>query len=438
MRGAAGASIVAGGLLASSCLGQVTFAADQDFGTSPCCANLEQRISELEAATARRGNRKVSLAVSGQVNKAILFWDDGVERNAYVVGNKNDQTSFSFTGEAAISANVMAGYHLDVRLLDTLSDAVDQQNANGDPGFFVWHSEWWIESKELGTLSVGLVSRVSDTAPEADLSMATVAGYAGVQDIGGAFQLRLETGSLAPVVWGDLYNHFNGDTANLIRYDSPETAGFVAAASFGEDDVWDVGLRYGRDTSAFHFDAAIAYTEVSDGNNSVIGNALGLDQATLVGSLSLLHHATGLNFTFAAGRRSWEEAILDLDGVRRTPEDPCFAYTKLGWISRHSHLGPTAFYGEYGRFSDFVSATDRADFLASLDAGGTAVRISGNEAEVWGAGVVQHIETAEMQIYLGYRHHTAHFDLVDASGQGAPARAIDNFDTVIAGTKVAF
>ena len=44
-----------------------------------CCADLEERIAELEATTARKGNRKVKLEVSGQVNEALLIWDDGVE-----------------------------------------------------------------------------------------------------------------------------------------------------------------------------------------------------------------------------------------------------------------------------------------------------------------------------------------------------------------------
>ena len=48
-----------------------------------CCADLEERIAELESSTARKGNRKVSLTVSGSVNEALLFWDDGFESNVY-------------------------------------------------------------------------------------------------------------------------------------------------------------------------------------------------------------------------------------------------------------------------------------------------------------------------------------------------------------------
>ena len=53
-----------------------TSAQGADLG-GDCCGDLEERIAELEATTARKGNRKVSLAIYGQVNEAVLFWDDG-------------------------------------------------------------------------------------------------------------------------------------------------------------------------------------------------------------------------------------------------------------------------------------------------------------------------------------------------------------------------
>ena len=47
-----------------------------DFG-GDCCGELEERIAELEATTARKGNRELSLTLSGYVNIAVMFWDDG-------------------------------------------------------------------------------------------------------------------------------------------------------------------------------------------------------------------------------------------------------------------------------------------------------------------------------------------------------------------------
>ena len=51
-----------------------------------CCAVLEERIADLEATTARKGNRKVSLRVSGYVAQEITWWDDGGESNIYLHG----------------------------------------------------------------------------------------------------------------------------------------------------------------------------------------------------------------------------------------------------------------------------------------------------------------------------------------------------------------
>src|SRR5688500_7837435 len=50
-----------------------------------CCADLDERVAELEATSTRKGNRAVSLTISGEVNRALLIWDDGADSDAYVV-----------------------------------------------------------------------------------------------------------------------------------------------------------------------------------------------------------------------------------------------------------------------------------------------------------------------------------------------------------------
>jgi hypothetical protein len=52
-----------------------------------CCADLEERVAELEATTVRKGNKKVKVELYGRVNRVINFWDDGAEQNAYVENN---------------------------------------------------------------------------------------------------------------------------------------------------------------------------------------------------------------------------------------------------------------------------------------------------------------------------------------------------------------
>src|SRR5215467_15483103 len=69
-----------------------------------CCADLEERVAELEATTARKGTRKMSLTITGQVNRLILWWDDGKSTGTYYgLDNTNSSSRFSFLGEAKVS-----------------------------------------------------------------------------------------------------------------------------------------------------------------------------------------------------------------------------------------------------------------------------------------------------------------------------------------------
>src|SRR3954471_25064608 len=100
------AGLLVGGLSAGS-------ASAADLG-GDCCADLDERIAELEATTARKGNRKVSLTVSGRVNENVVWFGDGQESNVYVGTNPVDQSRFRFVGEARIDPDRSAGYTLEI------------------------------------------------------------------------------------------------------------------------------------------------------------------------------------------------------------------------------------------------------------------------------------------------------------------------------------
>ncbi len=100
------AGLLVGGLSAGS-------ASAADLGGN-CCADLEERIAELEATTARKGNRKVSLTISGWVGEQVMWWDDGNpnpvfnESNTYVTGLGSTLSShFKFTGQATIVSRLV-------------------------------------------------------------------------------------------------------------------------------------------------------------------------------------------------------------------------------------------------------------------------------------------------------------------------------------------
>lgn len=97
-----------------------------------CCADLEERIAELEATTARKGNRKVSLEVYGQVNEEILWWDDGFESNADIYTNDNSRTRIGFRGKAKINGDLEAGYRLEIGVRTQNSKRFNQNDPSAD------------------------------------------------------------------------------------------------------------------------------------------------------------------------------------------------------------------------------------------------------------------------------------------------------------------
>ena len=153
-----------------------------------CCADLEERIAELEATTARKGNRKVSLEVSGQVNEAVLFWDDGAESNAYVVTNDNSRTRFRFKGKAKIDTDWEAGYLIEVGVRTANSKRFTQETrratiAADDVGFDLRDSYWYLKSKTYGSGSLGQQATATDAdhrdQPDADQGLLEVLGRRG-------------------------------------------------------------------------------------------------------------------------------------------------------------------------------------------------------------------------------------------------------------------
>ncbi len=138
----------------------MTSALAADLGGN-CCADLEERVAELEATTARKGTRKTSLEVWGVVNQAITGWDDGKRGNATIGhGNHNLQTRFGLRGNAKIGGDYSAGYSIVMDVGDqgrtsTFSQVQDiggskfagagASRAGEDYMVRMRDANWWIE-----------------------------------------------------------------------------------------------------------------------------------------------------------------------------------------------------------------------------------------------------------------------------------------------------
>jgi hypothetical protein len=381
-------ALAAAGLLAG---GLATGANAADLGGN-CCADLEERVAELEATTARKGNRKVSLTVSGWVTQNITWWDNGEESNVYVHDSGTTLGSnVKFTGQATIVPGWTAGYVLHMELIGSDGLTMNESQSSGPAlyqnlnigatagnGVQTLQSYWFIKSESLGKVSIGLQSQASDNPANwvaFDYRAFSIKGT-GILAAGGTAPFA----AAGLPIWGlsscgfqgGVAGDCNGLTQNAVRYDTPTFAGFSASASWGADDFWDVALRYAGEHHGFKLAAAVAYNEVNDPKY----NNLGSDSDYFQAGLYVQHIGTGL---FALVNYGDYESTVPVDQESET------WYVKAGIRRNWNHLGATVLYGEYEHVDD-------------------AFAVSGAEFELWGLGAVQEIDAAAMSMWIKYRN----------------------------------
>lgn len=439
---------IATGLIAACVLFAVPASAlAADLG-GDCCADLEERIAELEATTARKGNRKVSLTVSGWVTQQVMFWDDGKDdagsgpvfpglnngndrgRNVYVHDLGSTLGShFKFSGQANFAPGWDAGYTLHIGAIssDGLRHGQDTDNgpsAIGD-NVHILQSYWFIRSETLGKLSLGRQSQASDnTAILADGSGSAISANWVAFDVASFRLRRTNDGSLPGINWADAGGcHFmggawgdcNGLPRNVVRYDSPTFGGFSASASWGEDDMWDVAARYADTWGDFKVALAAAYAETTDEDMGGRAHTLiAIDGLEYFQAGAYFEHVpTGL-FAYGAYGKLRTALPADIFGGFEIPESVTY-YAKGGVRQRWSSLGATVLYGEYLRNSDGFF-NDIEFPVGSGTFGPFTFTVAGqSKLDMWGLGLVQEIDAAAMSVWIKYRRMS--FD-VDATLDG--------------------
>jgi hypothetical protein len=408
-----------------------------------CCADLEERVAELEATTARKGNRKVSLTVYGQVTTAVMFWDasrnngeyfgsdgrtatvDGFsESNVYVVDPQTSGTRFGFKGGAKITHDWSAGYRIELQWQNADATKVRKDNDEGDdlPEFRQAH--WWLKSKTFGKIRVGQADTANSGIAEIDVSGTNIADGMSSSQAGAAIISR--------DILGPAMTNYEFNRRNVVRYDTPTFAGFILSAAWGEDDLWDVALRYAGEFGGFKLAAGVAYGQVTDSTASLGGGAYtqsngdgGRFEAAievLNGGASVMHVPTGLFATGSGGQRKATDTVACDETVAGVipGKDPLsnngncdtewFWFAKAGIKQKWWSIGSTALFGMGGEQYD---AIDRS-------------------IQYWGLGVVQKVDAAAMDLYISYRdYYDIDTGYTRFSGEG-------DFQTVVAGGRVKF
>jgi len=387
-----------------------------------CCADLEERVAELEATTVRKGNRKVSLKLSGQVNRSLLWWDDGYEDNVYSVDNSNTSTRFRLTGSVGVLPGLSAGYKIEMDAETARSGSVDQidddggARGEGDGALEVRVAEWYLKHDALGRLTVGQGSPATDDLVKINLGGTAVATKDGlIMDTGGSFFLRRSgvpgVGGLSTTRLGALAAGLDTSRRDRVRYDSPTIHGFTLSAAWGEDDFWDAALRYAGEFGGIRVAAGIGYNEDHDeeSDTALFGgfNAGGpdRDRTEWKGSASVwAPGALGVGPYLSASfvNREFDgNGDAGVSGANR----PDMEFWRVEGGVRHNFTG----LGDTSAYIEYAEADGGLDDQA-ID---IAADVLNSDVTMWGVGIVQRINPAAMELFVSYRSYEV--DLTDTA-----------------------
>jgi predicted porin len=461
-------------------LSATAFAADLG---GNCCADLEERVAELEATAAKKGNRKVALTVYGHVNEAVIFWNDGQERNAYVVSNNESRTRFGFKGEAKINNDLTAGYLLEIGVQYASSGTRNQTasgagggnnlNASGvsQPGpLDIRHSAWFLDSKHLGRVWVGKTESATDGITEINLANIN-SGSGDTSYWNNGYFLRNNGTLRSGQTWGSLHSQWNnnvgeGDRVNLVRYITPAFAGFTASVSWGEDDRKDVALRYAGEFNGVRLAAGIGYQQLTDFNltgdgNGGCANPGGAPPAAAAGALtavptisnvrcealgmsaSVMHVPTGIFLSGSYGESKDKNlrSLVTLAGLPAgVTNDKNRHWALTGGIEQKwFSLGKTTLFAEYIKTTNGTGLSGgQLNNIAGDALTATGSFIASSEVKTWGLGLNQSIDAASADFYLHFRNFQGSLNTITAAGVAAPNTGIKDFQAVMTGMIIRF
>jgi hypothetical protein len=436
-----------------------------------CCADLEERVAELEATTARKGNRKMSLTITGQVDRVVTWYSDGkTSQTYYGLDNTNSSSRFIFNGSAKVTPKVTMGFEIMIEIeAGGTSSKVNQFDEDGKLTAFIPNPNipgvaggnvgipsfnasnidayfgdarrvaWWIEHADLGRITVGRWESAGVLGTIDLTGHIFLPASASFILLNGGFFLRGPGGQVYTTQWasiGDPASNNPGRT-ELVRYDSPSWHGFIYSASVAEaGDYWGTMIRYANEFQGFRLAGTVGYERIQDiatpgvvdpAAVNYVGNK---PDITVWGfALSAMHVPTGLfvqgHYNHVDYGNSIVGAVSGYWGQASTNAKPADQWLIQAGVSKNWFgYGNTSIYGEYGVADDWGAAftnngaTIGRNFSTPANTFGfTAVNgVTSTEMKVWGMGIAQNFAAAATDLYLGYRHFDADIKCADAIG----------------------
>ncbi len=384
-------------------------AADQ--GVMDRLEALEKKLGDTSGGNLiSAAKKKIDVTLYGQVNKAVMFADDGEADDVLFVDNDASSTRIGIKAKTRSTGNLSAGAQFEGEYQTNDSNKVSMTDTGASSDTFAKRQmKAWVKHKNAGKITLGHGSTATDGIAEKDLSGTTLIGYSHIKISGAGFKFwddndaayteilpATDPATITDV--GDVFNHLDGGRQDMIRYDSPSFAGLTISASAAEENYSDIALTYHKKFAPVEVKAGLGYAYEGEGDDP---------RNRISGSASVLFDF-GLNFTLAGGNAEYDDPT-----PATSRDDASYTYFKVGYKFKAFSCGSTAVSVDYGVFDDFSDEKD--------------------EGTVYGLQIVQKVTDINTEFYLGFRN----FEL-DRTAAVYAAVDVNDIQTTMAGARFKF
>ncbi len=311
------AGVAASALLTAGSAFAASHSGDQLQAQAAMIDALSKKVEQLSAnqGGVSGGVKGVSLKVSGQVNRAVMFVSDGNDQSAFnYVDNDASSTRVRWDAVANVSDSTEVGTRLEMEMESNASNAAVLNGNGGGNAFVARHAYVYIKGS-FGTLTTGQQGEATEGLLHSSFNYASLAGInpedtTGIANAGVNF-----------LSFGD------GGRQDAIRYDTPNFGGAKASISTRDNGDVTAAIRYAGQVAGLGVLASLGYQQ-----NPVVG---------VVRQDPLIAGAFGINFGVVALNGSFAEE-LDEDNNDRF-------YYALGLAHKGSYvdMGPTSLGVQY-------------------------------------------------------------------------------------------
>ena len=331
-----------------------------------------------EAAGMLKNGAPTDVTIYGQVDRAMLFYDDGEETGYRNVDANNSSTRFGFKAKGKVNEEVSMGAQFEVELKsnDSSSTSISQTSENASPTLNERHMYVYIQHKQFGTVKLGQTSSISDGMSDGlDLSGSAFA-FAGMDPrlTANGFKFRNDNTakSLSTATIGKVFTTLDGGRQDEVRYETPVFNGVQLVTGLYTSGDWGVGAYYNNKFGAFKVRGTAFYENLS-GTGDVTVSATTVFSTTdqwQVGASVM--HDSGISLTGLYGQRS-------IASEANKPNGKVWE-VRVGYTANMNSLGPTGIGVTY-------------EGSKELDG------VRGSDGTAYGFGVNQDIKSAGANLF---------------------------------------